>query len=289
MKAEVFLKSQAMLGEGPLWDDRRGCLFFVDIEGRKLNRVTMEGETTSYPMPSRIGTVGLTQSGRLIIALEDGLHFFDPDTGRDEFFVQPEDGRPENRGNDGKPDPAGNMWLGTMPMVQDKVGGLYRIAPDGSSRCVIDGLGCANGLGWSPDGKTMYFIDTPSRAVWAFDYDEKAGEIDLNSRRTVVDFTGFAPEEGGPDGMTVDAEGKLWVAQWGGCRVCRYDEITGEKLMQVDVPAPCTSCPTFGGEKLDKLFITTAGFGKEKFPEAGSLFVADVGVCGRKANRFGRE
>ena len=105
----------------------------------------------------------------------------------------------------------------------------------------------------------------------------------------MVDFTGFAPEEGGPDGMTVDAEGKLWVAQWGGCRVCRYDEITGEKLMQVDVPAPCTSCPTFGGEKLDKLFITTAGFGKEKFPEAGSLFVADVGVCGRKANRFGRE
>lgn len=289
MKAEVFLKAQAMLGEGPLWDDRRGCLFFVDIEGRKLNRVTMEGETTAYPMPSRIGTVGLTQSGRLIIALEDGLHFFDPDTGRDEFFVQPEDGRPENRGNDGKPDPAGNMWLGTMPMVPDKVGGLYRIAPDGSSRCVIDGLGCANGLGWSPDGKTMYFIDTPSRAVWAFDYDEKAGEIDLNSRRTVVDFTGFAPEEGGPDGMTVDAEGKLWVAQWGGCRVCRYDEITGEKLMQVDVPAPCTSCPTFGGEKLDKLFITTAGFGKEKFPEAGSLFVADVGVCGRKANRFGRE
>ena len=183
MKAEVFLKAQAMLGEGPLWDDRRGCLFFVDIEGRKLNRVTMEGEMTSYPMPSRIGTVGLTQSGRLIIALEDGLHFFDPDTGRDEFFVQPEDGRPENRGNDGKPDPAGNMWQGTMPMVQDKVGGLYRIAPDGSSRCVIDGLGCANGLGWSPDGKTMYFIDTPSRAVWAFDYDEKAGEIDLNSGR----------------------------------------------------------------------------------------------------------
>ena len=78
MKAEVFLKAQAMLGEGPLWDDRRGCLFFVDIEGRKLNRVTMEGEMTSYPMPSRIGTVGLTQSGRLIVALEDGLHFFDP-------------------------------------------------------------------------------------------------------------------------------------------------------------------------------------------------------------------
>ena len=288
MKAEVFLKAQAMLGEGPLWDDRRGCLFFVDIEGRKLNRVTMEGEMTSYPMPSRIGTVGLTQSGRLLVALEDGMHFFDPDTGKDEFFVQPENGRPENRGNDGKPDPAGNMWLGTMPMVPDKVGGLYRIAPDGSSRCVIDGLGCANGLGWSPDGKTMYFIDTPSRAVWAFDYDKTAGEIDLDSRRTVVDFTGFAPEEGGPDGMTVDAEGKLWVAQWGGCRVCRYDEITGEKLMQVDVPAPCTSCPTFGGEKLDKLFITTAGFGREKFPEAGNLFVAEVGVCGMKANRFGR-
>ena len=130
MKAEVFLKAQAMLGEGPLWDDRRGCLFFVDIEGRKLNRVTMEGEMTSYPMPSRIGTVGLTQSGRLLVALEDGLHFFDPDTGKDEFFVQPEDGRPENRGNDGKPDPAGNMWLGTMPMVQGKVGGLYRFAPD---------------------------------------------------------------------------------------------------------------------------------------------------------------
>ena len=94
------------------------------------------------------------------------------------------------------------------------------------------------------------------------------------------------PGQGETDGMTVDAEGKLWVAQWGGCQVARYDNITGEKLMKVEVPALCTSCPTFGGENLDKLFITTAGFGKDKYPLAGTLFVADVGVKGMKANCF---
>lgn len=287
MQAKAFLENIAILGEGPLWDDRQKALFFVDIEGRKLHRVTMEGQDTAWDMPSRIGTVGLTQGSRLIVALEEGLHLFDPDTGALEFFVQPETDRTGNRGNDGKPDPAGNMWLGTMPMEKDKVGALYRIRSDKSTENVIDGLKCANGLGWSPDHKTMYFIDTPSKAVWAFDYEEASGEI--SNQRVVVDFTNVAPEEGGPDGMTVDAEGKLWVAQWGGCQVARYDNITGEKLMKVEVPAPCTSCPTFGGENLDKLFITTAAFGKEKFPLAGSLFSADVGVKGMKANRFGVE
>ena len=284
MKAEVFLKNVAMLGEGPLWDDRRGVLFFVDIEGKKLHCVTMDGADSSWDMPSRIGTVGLTQSGRLVVALEDGLYLFDPDSAALELFAALEADRPEVRGNDGKPDPAGFMWQGTMPMTPDKVGGLYRVRPDGTAECVIDGLKCANGMGWSPDHKTMYFIDTPSRAVWAFDYDETTGGI--SNRRVVVDYAQAAPEEGGPDGMTVDAEGKLWVAQWGGCQVARYDEITGEKLMKVEVPAPCTSCPTFGGEHLDKLFITTAAFGKEKFPLAGSVFVADVGVRGMTANRF---
>ena len=288
MEAKVFLHAQAQLGEGPLWDDRRNCLFFVDIEGRKLHQISPSGEEmASWDMPSRIGTVGLTRSDRLIVALEDGLHLFDPASGALEFFVQPETDRTGNRGNDGKPDPAGNMWIGTMPMEQGKLGALYCVAPDGSSRRFIDGLGCANGMGWSPDHKTMYFIDTPSRAVWAFDYDANTAEI--SNRRVVVDFSGFPQEEGGPDGMTVDAEGKLWVAQWGGMRVCRYDNLTGEKLMQVDVPAPCTSCPTFGGENLDTLFITTAGFGREKYPLAGDLFAAQVGVRGLPAFRFGKD
>lgn len=284
MKAEVFLKNVAVLGEGPLWDDRHGVLFFVDIEGKKLHRATMDGADTCWDMPSRIGTVGLTQGDRLVVALEDGLYLFDPDSAALELFAPLEADRPEVRGNDGKPDPAGNMWQGTMSMTPDQVGALYRVRPDGTAESIIGGLKCANGMGWSPDHKTMYFIDTPSKAVWAFDYDEETGNID--NRRVVVDFTQAAPEEGGPDGMTVDAEGKLWVAQWGGGQVSRYDEITGEKLMKVEVPAPCSSCPTFGGEKLDKLFISTAAFAKDKFPLAGSLFVADVGVRGMKANRF---
>jgi sugar lactone lactonase YvrE len=287
MQAKVFLHAQAALGEGPLWDDARGCLFFVDIEGRKLHQVTMEGEDTVYDMPSRIGTVGLTRSRRLIVALEAGLYLFDPEERSFEFLAQPETDRTGNRGNDGKPDPAGNMWIGTMPMEQGKLGALYRVTPDRASINVIDGLGCANGMGWSPDHKTMYFIDTPSRAVWAFDFDQLTSGI--SNRRVAVDFVQAAESEGGPDGMTVDAEGKLWVAQWGGMQVARYDNLTGEKLEQVDVPAPCTSCPTFGGENLDKLFITTAGFGREKYPLAGDLFVADVGVKGMKAFRFGRE
>lgn len=283
MKALSYLHAQATLGEGPLWDDVRNCLFFVDIEGKKLHKV-VDGEDTSYDMPSRIGTVGLTKGSRLVVALENGLHLFDPDSGELTFFAQPETDRTGNRGNDGKPDPAGNMWIGTMPMEQGKVGGLYRVAPDGSSVRVLDGLGCANGMGWSPDHKTMYFIDTPSRAVFAFDYDEATG--DVKNQRIVVNFDGKPQEEGSPDGMTVDAQGKLWVAQWGGMQVACYDNITGQKLAQVDVPAPCVTCPTFGGENLDKLFITTAGFGRDKYPLGGNLFVADVGVRGMKAFRF---
>ncbi len=284
MEAKVFLDAKAMLGEGPLWDDRRNVLFFVDIEGKKLHKVTPEGEDVAYEMPSRVGTVGLTKGSRLVVALENGLHLFDPDTQELEFFCQPETDRTGNRGNDGKPDPAGNMWIGTMPMEKGKVGALYCVRPDKSSVNVMDGLGCANGMGWSPDHKTMYFIDTPSKAVWAFDYDDKTGAV--SNQRVVVNYAGAPMEEGGPDGMTVDAEGKLWVAQWGGSQVSRYDNITGEKLMKLDVGAPCTTCPTFGGENLDKIFVTTAGFGREKFPLAGSVFVAEVGVKGMKAHRF---
>ena len=191
MKAEVFLKNVAVLGEGPLWDDRRGVLFFVDIEGKKLHRATMDGADTCWDMPSRIGTVGLTQSDRLVVALEDGLYLFDPDSAALELFAPLEADRPEVRGNDGKPDPAGNMWQGTMPMTPDQVGALYRVRPDGTAESIIGGLKCANGMGWSPDHKTMYFIDTPSKADWAFDYDEETGNID--NRRVVVDFTQAAP------------------------------------------------------------------------------------------------
>lgn len=285
MKAEVYLHTQAALGEGPLWDDARQCLYFVDIEGKALHRVRA-GQDECFPMPSRISTVALTDGDPLLIALEDGVYFFSPDTGERTLFVRPEPGLVGNRGNDGKPDPAGNLWQDTMPMVPDQTGGLYRIRPDGSFRPVLSGLKCANGMGWSPDRRTMYFIDTPSRAVWAFDYDAEKGDIHPDSRVTVVDFSAFPPEEGGPDGMTVDAEGKIWVAQWGGFCVCRYDPITGERLLRVEVPAPCATCPTFIGENLDQLLITTAGMGRDPYPLSGDLFVAKVGVRGLPANRF---
>ena len=286
MKAELFYPLQAVLGEGPLWDDRAQCLYCVDIEGRALNRFTLDGAHERYPMPSRIGTVGLTDGDDLIVALEDGLHFFSPDAKALTFFTSIEEGRPHNRGNDGKPDPAGNMWQGTMPMVQDAVGGLYRVSPAGEVTRFMDGLKCANGMGWSPDGSIMYFIDTPSKAVWAFDYDKETSGI--TNQRVIVNYEGAAASEGGPDGMTVDAEGKIWVAQWGGMQVARYDETSGEKLMRVDLPAQCVTCPTFGGENMDILFITTASFDREKNPHAGDVFCVRPGVAGMKANRFAR-
>lgn len=284
------MKTEASLGEGSLWDDRRGRLLWVDIVLGEIRSFdpALGTDMLLFKAGQAIGTVVLRERGDLVAALADGFHFVDETAGTSVKICHPEEDKPQNRFNDGKCDPAGRFWAGTMSDVDHSGnhGSLYRLDTDLTCHSMVEGVSVSNGIAWSPDGKTMYYTDTRTGLIWAYEYDAKTG--DIRNRRTVVDI---AKGEGGPDGFTVDAEGMLWVAQWGGWQVGRYDPATGKKILKVDVPAGRVSSCALGGAKLDELYITTARTGLsvselEKQPLAGCLFVAKAGVAGMKAFRF---
>ncbi len=290
LQAEMVLEHVAALGEGALWDDRAGRLLWVDIPMGEIHAFdpATGQDRLLYQSGSQIGTVVQREKGGLLAATDKGLVFIDEQTGTVQSICNPEQDKQQNRFNDGKCGPDGRFWAGTMAggPGSEGQGSLYRLDADLSCHRVLEGVTISNGIAWNPDGNTMYYTDTPTRQIWAFDYDQKTGCI--TNRRTVVEI---APGEGGPDGFTVDAEGMLWVAQWGGWQVARYDPATGNKITKVNVPAgQVTSC-AFGGKQLDTLFITTASVGlskadQENQPLAGCLFKADAGVVGMRACRF---
>ena len=284
--AKMLVDPGIILGEGPCWDGWREVLWFVDIDGKKLFQVDEHGKNLrAYEMPSRIGTVAPTTGEELIVALEDGFWLFNPRTGQLKQKYKLNDD-PALRFNDGKCDPAGNFWAGTM-MIADREhprGQLYVMRPGQAPRAVETGITISNGLAWTHDLSTLYFTDTPTRHVDAYDYDPHAASI--SNRRIAFHI---APGEGNPDGMNIDSEDMLWVAQWGGRQVARYNPRTGEKLAVVHVPAHCVSCPAFGGKNMDTLFITTANQAPEGVPaqsHPGALFAVKVGVKGIAAHRY---
>jgi sugar lactone lactonase YvrE len=284
MNSELIFKTDAILGEGSLWDDDEKRLLWVDILNGEIHSFdpTAGRDTLLFQADQPVGTVVRRGRGGLAVAAKRGFAFVDERAGRLEFICDPEADKPGNRFNDGKCDPAGRFWAGTL----GRDGGLYRLDADLTCRKMLGGVTVSNGIVWSPDAGTMYYTDTATRVIWAFDYDNDTGEI--SNRRTAVEI---APGEGGPDGFTVDAEGMLWVAQWNGWQVARYDPATGKKLEKIDVPAAEVSSCAFGGANLDELYITTARehLTPEELaaqPLAGSLFAARPGVTGLPANQF---
>ncbi|OCT15480.1 SMP-30/gluconolaconase/LRE domain protein [Paenibacillus pectinilyticus] len=286
---ELVWDGKATLGEGPVWDHRTGQMIWVDIMGQVVHLFTpAEGTTRSIAVDQKVGAAVPREQGGMVVATEHGFHFLDAASGSLARIVDPESHLPNNRFNDGKCDRSGRFWAGTM--AQDDsgtTGSLYCLDVDGSLRTVHDGgIGVSNGLGWSPDNKTMYYIDSPTKQVVAYAYDEETGVI--SDPRTVVTI----PEgEGFPDGMSVDSEGMLWIAQWGGWQVGYWNPHTGEKLGSIPVPVERTSSCAFGGEQLDELYITTASVGiKEeewdKQPNAGGLFRIKLHVKGAPANFY---
>lgn len=286
---ELVVDARAALGEGPCWHAPSGKLYWVDIEGRTLHVHDPAGEPDLvYEMGLRVGAAVPRASGGLVLATEHGFQAFDLQSRVLTPLADPEGHLPDNRFNDGKCDPRGRFWAGTMSLVRrPRAASLYVLETDGSVRRVLDGVTTSNGLGWSLDHRTMYYIDTPTLEVAAFDYDEEQGTI--AGRRAVVRF----PEGvGRPDGMTVDAEGMLWVAHWAGGRVSRWDPRDGRMLDEVRMPATNTSCCVFGGPKLDRLYLTTARHKLDEAtlarePHAGSLFVIEPGVCGLPSFEYG--
>jgi sugar lactone lactonase YvrE len=266
-------------GEGPIY--WQGKLIYVDIEGHALIEFDTEtGDETVFDIGERIGTVVPCASGTYLCAGDSGIYRFDPLTCEKTVLADPEaDKRPDNRFNDGKCDPAGRFWAGTISLVKKQGdANLYCYDTKGELHLKIPGVTNSNGICWNAAANTMYYIDTPTKTVSAYDYDKASGRI---AKAGVVVDTAAAGFDSSPDGMTIDTEDKIWVALCHGGCVVRFDPKTGEKLQQVDIPAVETTACAFGGPKLDRLFVTT-GIKKDlDEPDAGKIFVVDgLGVQG---------
>ncbi len=282
---EVLVASDAQLGEGPVWDSRSSRLVWVDILARRVVLTDVRaGTSEEIPVPLDVGAVAPRAGGGFVAALQDG--FWVIGEGAPRRIAPIPEARPGIRFNDGKCDPAGRFWAGTM--AYDQAAGaaaLYRLDPDGRVSRVLDGVTISNGLAWSPEGETMYYIDTPTQRIDAFTFLPSTGEI--TDRRSVVHL---APELGVPDGMTIDAEGGLWVALWGGGAVHRYLGGRLDRAISLPVSQP-TSC-AFGGEDLDELYVTSAWDGlsaaeRRAEPLAGAVFRIRPGVKGIPPTPFG--
>ena len=286
MRAELLVDAQANLGEGPWWDESSGQLYWVDINRPALHVFdAATGRDHSYDVGALVGTVVLGRSGAVYLAVKEGFARFDMVSGTLAYLARPADHPTSNRFNDGKCSPEGRFWAGTMALAGAAgAGALYRLDPDHSCHAILTGVTISNGLVWTADGGTMYYIDSPTRSVVAFPYDQASGA--LGEPRVVVDTAAVA---GVPDGMAIDAEGKLWIAHFGGWAVRRWDPVDGALLAEVAVPAANVTACAFGGPALRTLYITTHGGDKPDKtgePHAGGLFVVETGVQGTLAHRF---
>jgi sugar lactone lactonase YvrE len=286
-RVDCVLEARNRLGEGPIWDRRDNRLYWVDIRAPALLSFDpASGKTVQWPMPAVISCAVPRAAGGFLLALQTGLHGFDPETGVLSPILDPEPDRPENRLNDGKCDRQGRFWVGTMrdgSLTPD--GALYRIGADRHCTRVLTGIHVPNSIAWSPDGGTFYFADTRIDTIWAFACGPATGS--LGSQRI---FAGPGSAPGRPDGATVDESGCLWSARYGGSAVVRF---TPEGRVDRVVPLPVsqvTSC-AFGGPRLDTLFVTTAAMHLSTAqlaaePLAGSLFAIDAAVRGLPETAF---
>jgi sugar lactone lactonase YvrE len=289
-EVELVLDARAGLGEGAIWNSARQCLHWIDIKGRRVFTYDpVTGENRACDVGQMVGTVVPRARGGLMLALREGFASLDPDTGRVTLRPRPPEHDPALvRFNDGKCDPAGRFWAGSMALGPGPgpLGRLYRLDPDGSVRVMLRGVGTSNGLAWSLDRRTLYFIDTPLLRVDAFDYDEATG--DITNRRPAITIP---PDLGRPDGSTLDADGMLWVAMWEGGAVTRWNPRTGEWLRTIRLPVNRVTSCAFGGPELDTLYITSArnGLTDEQLaaqPLAGGLFRVNPGMRGLHARAY---
>ncbi|RZK53490.1 MAG: SMP-30/gluconolactonase/LRE family protein [Pedobacter sp.] len=289
MNAELFFETQALLGEGAIWDSFLNKLLWVDIEGKSLNMLNVETlENKVFAMPKRIGTVVSINMQKVLVALEDGIATVDIEEGTLEYQRNTNIHLAHNsRFNDGKCDPVGRFWVGTLSMSGiERVSSLYCMDQEFSLTTKIEGVSISNGIAWDAKRCVMYYIDTPTGTIVEYDYDEKIGAIS-NSREVIK----IDSQMGFPDGMTIDEEGMLWVALWDGFGVIRIDPKSGSIVEKIDVQAPKVTSCAFGGQDFTTLFITTARVEMsdeelEKYPLSGSIFSIETGVKGVKSYSF---
>lgn len=294
MKPELLFDAKAWLGEGPIWDSRTQTLYWVDILAKRIYAgPDLFAELGEYEF---LGCIAPREKGGLVLALsgdashrDDGRFSFaslEADSTKLTLLSALTDESAGNRFNDGKCDPRGRFLAGTMDKGETQpTGSLYSFDGKSITKLLRD-VTISNGMTWSPDYKTFYYIDTPTRAVRAFDYDLDTGAI-ANPRLAV-----YAPEPlGWPDGMTSDMQGNLWVAMWGGAQITKWNPVAGRLLDQISIPAQNVSSCTFGGRDGNELYVTSARISLDqasltRYPLTGGVFRIQTNVEGMPTFAF---
>jgi sugar lactone lactonase YvrE len=283
----------SLLGESPMWVAEQGALWWCDIPGKRLNRwFQASGRHDHWAFDTDVACCAPLLGGDVLLGMRDGLWRFDPTTGRRQALATPPYDTADERFNDGKADPQGRFWVGTIyEPRKPALAALYRLAHDTLDRVAGD-ITVSNGLAWSPDGRTMYWTDTTTHTVYAFDFDGADGSV--SRRRVFASFPG-KPADGSlegyggrPDGAAVDIEGAYWVAMFEGRRVLRLAP-DGSLLQTLALPVRCPTMPCFGGPDLRTLFITTARQSRPEAelaaePDAGCVLMLRVDVPGLPVN-----
>jgi sugar lactone lactonase YvrE len=272
---QVLVNCQCLLGESPVWDSHYQRIVWIDIFKGHIHQYSPElQDHQAIKIAKTPGCIDLSPDGEFFVAVNDGIARIDLATGQLEMLAELESDKADNRFNDGKFDPAGRFWAGTMSVSGKPCdGNLYAMDTDGSVSLKIAGVGCSNGMAWSRDHTMFYYIDTSSARITSYNYDVRTG--DITNKTVILDIPA---EDGLPDGMTIDSDGMLWVALWNGWKVIRVDPETGQILKSISLPVSRVTSCTFGGNNMQDLFITSARVGLsaeelEKQPLAGSLFV----------------
>lgn len=260
--------SPALLGESPLWHAQEQRLYYCDIPGRQLNCFNpADASLVQWSLDSEPGCCAVAERGGLVLAMRDGVWHFDPATGERQLIAPPPYDPAQERFNDGKCDPAGRLWAGTLyEPRQPPLAALYRLDAGGQLSRQAGGITVSNGLAWSPDSRTLYWSDTTSHTVFAFDFDVGTGAV--SDRRVFASFSRKHEGQpldtygGRPDGAAVDVQGNYWVAMFEGSRLLQLSP-EAEVLREVRLPVRCPTMPCFGGADLRTLYVTTA---REKRP-----------------------
>ncbi|WP_295712702.1 SMP-30/gluconolactonase/LRE family protein [Mucilaginibacter sp.] len=284
--AELLYESDLILGEGAHWHSQWKKFLYIDIDGGKVGRIdTVTKITEEIAINEKVGTVVPANDNKLIVALKSTIEEIDFETGQRRILESIESDIQDNRCNDGKCDAAGRLWIGTTNMP----GGLNQAALycfDGSLQMKLDNVSVSNGICWSKDNTIMYYIDSFAYNIKAFDFEISTGTISNERVLIKINEPGYIP-----DGMTIDDEGMLWVAIWGGACVNRYDPGSGKLIGKIKVAAPNVTACAFGGDDMKTMFITTARAGLEedqlqRFPLSGSLFYITINIKGAEMNDF---
>lgn len=278
----VVIPARNLVGESPVWSAREQALYWVDVEGKLVQRFhPSTGQAQKWRMPEATGSIGLRARGGLVAAIRTGFVLLDTEDGTVEPLSDPEADKPDTRFNDGKVDRRGRFWAGTRNFRDHSRadGVLYRLDPDCSVHALIEGIRCPNGIAWSPDDRKMYLCDTWIRRIFVFDFDPDEG-VPRNRRL----FAELTEEQSYPDGLTVDSEGFIWNAHYDGWRITRYAP-DGRVDREIRLPVQHVTSLAFGGADLRTLFVTSACMRlsdtqRAAQPQAGHVFELDTGVAG---------